>query len=116
MIEPEGFFGGKPGKNSGFLVKKNNEKKYNDMKTSYGTACNGKFSDIYMQKGDCIKLVTSGGGGYGAPNNRDFKKIENDVSEGYISKKIAESEYLVCFDKFNKIDKNKTKLLRMRNT
>ena len=85
------------------------------MKTSFGTICNGKFSDIYMLKGDCIKLVTSGGGGYGPPERRDFGKIENDVSEGYVSKKIAEKEYLVCFDKFNKIDKHKTKLLRKGN-
>ena len=115
VIEPEGFFGGKPGTRSEFLVKKNKEKKYNDMKKSFATICNGKFSDIYMRKGDCIKLVTSGGGGYGPPERRYFDKIENDVSEGYVSKTIAEKEYLVCFDKFNKIDKHKTRLLRKGN-
>ena len=70
VVEPEGFFGGRPGRTSAFLVKVGDHDTYQTMKEAFNTACDGKFSDIYMHRGDIIRLETSGGGGYGDPLKR----------------------------------------------
>jgi N-methylhydantoinase B/oxoprolinase/acetone carboxylase alpha subunit len=112
VIEPEGFFDGKPGKRSAFLVKVGDHDDYETMKQAFNTACDGKFSDAYMYEGDVIRLVTSGGGGYGDPLKRDFERIERDVAEGYISREQAESDYKVVLRPDGTVDPEATTRLR----
>ena len=112
IIEPEGFFGGQPGKTSAFLVKVENRDAYQTMKEAFGTKCDGKFSDIYMHQGDIIRLVTSGGGGYGDPLERDFERIERDIAEQYISREQAEAEYRVVLREDGTVDPEATTRLR----
>jgi N-methylhydantoinase B/oxoprolinase/acetone carboxylase alpha subunit len=112
VIEPEGFFDGKPGKRSAFLVKVGDHDDYETMKQAFNMACDGKFSDAYMYKGDVIRLVTSGGGGYGDPLKRDFERIERDVAEGYIPREQAESDYKVVLRPDGTIDPQATTRLR----
>jgi N-methylhydantoinase B/oxoprolinase/acetone carboxylase alpha subunit len=94
-IQPWGLFGGQPGKNSAILVRQKGRKEFIKFKEAYHTACNGKFSDVVFHKGEAIKLVTSGGGGYGDPLERDFERIAEDVRQGFISRDQAEREYTV---------------------
>ena len=112
IIEPEGFFGGQPGKTSAFLVKVQNRDSYQPMKEAFSTKCDGKFSDIYMHQGNIIRLVTSGGGGYGDPLERDFERIERDIAEQYISREQAEAEYRVVLRKDGTVDPEATTRLR----
>ena len=70
---------------------------FRTVKEAFGVACNGKFSDIYLKRGDSIRIVTSGGGGYGDPFERDLERIEKDVRQGLISREQAEQEYGVVF-------------------
>jgi N-methylhydantoinase B/oxoprolinase/acetone carboxylase alpha subunit len=112
VIQPEGFFGGQPGKNSAFLVRRGGGSDYQTMKEAFGTRCNGKFSDIYMLKGDLIRLVTSGGGGYGNALEREFERIEHDLREGYLSREQAIAEYRVVFGEDGLIDLQATERLR----
>jgi N-methylhydantoinase B len=60
---------------------------------AFGTVCRGKFSDIYMKRGDIIRLETSGGGGYGDPRQRDPERVVHDVEEGFVSAEKAEQLY-----------------------
>ncbi len=113
IIEPEGFFGGQPGKTSAFLVKVENRDSYQTMKEAFSTKCDGKFSDIYMHQGDIIRLVTSGGGGYGDPLERDFERIERDIAEQYISREQAEAEYRAVLREDGAVDPEAT--IRLRN-
>jgi len=58
-------------------------------------------------------IRTSGGGGWGDPFERDFNKIEWDVLNGYVSLEAAKEKYGCIFnDRTNKIDIEKTKILR----
>jgi N-methylhydantoinase B len=82
------------------------------MKEAFSTKCDGKFSDIYMHKGEIIRLVTSGGGGYGDPLERDFERIERDIAEQYISREQAEAEYRVVLREDGTVDPEATTRLR----
>ena len=64
-IRPWGLFGGEPGKNSAIMVSQDGGETFRTLTEAFGVACNGKFSDVYLARGDSIRIVTSGGGGYG---------------------------------------------------
>ncbi|WP_264532326.1 hydantoinase B/oxoprolinase family protein [Flavobacterium sp. N502540] len=50
-------------------------------------------TNVKLNKGDRVKLVTATGGGYGAPENRSVQKIEKDLKNGYITKEQASAYY-----------------------
>jgi len=97
VIEPWGLFGGRPGKNSAMLVSRDGGHTFATFGEAFGVVCNGKFSDVYLRKGDIVRIVTSGGGGYGDPFERDFERIEEDVRQGLIPAAQAAAEYEVVF-------------------
>lgn len=96
-IAPWGLFGGQEGKRSAILVRRCGSERFETFHEAFQTRCNGKFSDVYLQEGDVVRLVTSGGGGYGDPLERELSRIEDDVLQGFISKEQAEKEYQVVF-------------------
>lgn len=109
---PWGLFGGEPGKTAALLVRTRG-KDFRTFGEAFGVACNGKFSDVYLAKGDSIRIVTSGGGGYGSPLEREPERIEEDVRQGFISHEQAEEEYGVVFvDGRVEIDRERTEHLR----
>ena len=112
VIEPEGFFDGRPGKRSAFLVQTKGSDEFKTMKQAFNTKRDGKFSDAYMHEGDVIRMVTSGGGGYGDPRERDFERIERDVAEGYIPREQVEAEYQVVLRPNGTVDPEATARLR----
>ena len=67
---PEGLFGGQPGARAQFLV-------------------NGEPGDPYgltlLQPGDVVTMDAAGGGGYGAPQDRDPEALQRDLEAGYIT-------------------------------
>ena len=52
-----------------------------------------KVNNLRLQRGDIIRLETSGGGGFGDPADRPKADIERDVRLGYISLQAAERDY-----------------------
>jgi N-methylhydantoinase B len=112
-IRPWGLFGGGPGKNSAVLVSPRESKRFRTFSDTFGVACNGKFSDVYLKRGDSIRIVTSGGGGYGDPLERDFDRITEDVRQGLIPRAQASEEYSVVFKRGSpEIDVAATEALR----
>lgn len=68
-----------------------------------------------IRKGEKIVFRTAGGGGWGDPFERDVKKVELDVLEGFISVEKAMSDYGVAFrDNILAVDLEGTKQLRAR--
>ena len=51
------------------------------------------MTDVYMRRGDIIRLETAGGGGYGNPQERDPQKVRYDLENNFISEKSAIADY-----------------------
>ena len=41
--------------------------------------------------GERVKIMTGGGGGWGAPSERDPEAVRRDVREGYVSAEAAQA-------------------------
>jgi N-methylhydantoinase B len=50
-----------------------------------------------VHKGDLIRIITPGGGGWGCPLDRPPNEVLDDFLDGYISAKNAEQQYGVVF-------------------
>ncbi|HUS39990.1 MAG: hydantoinase B/oxoprolinase family protein [Pirellulales bacterium] len=48
---------------------------------------------IYLNKGDCLRIETPGGGGWGDPQQRDADRIDSDVLAGLVSAERAAEIY-----------------------
>jgi N-methylhydantoinase B len=95
---PQGIFGGKNGTRARFL------KNGSPADPSGLTLCD---------PGDTIDFESAGGGGYGAPLERDVSSVERDVLYGYVSIEKAKSDYGVVIDAAsNKADQSATRKLR----
>ena len=80
---PWGIKDGKAGRaNNVQVIKKNGDKFFMPKKSGYK-----------LDKGDKIIFLTGGGGGYGNPKFRHIEKIENDLKQGYLSKKYVEENF-----------------------
>ncbi|MEM9132702.1 MAG: hydantoinase B/oxoprolinase family protein [Actinomycetota bacterium] len=52
-----------------------------------------KSANVALKKGDVIRTMTGGGGGFGDPKERDHELVANDVAIGVISEDTARSVY-----------------------
>ena len=57
-----------------------------------------KTTSLPLKKGDVIRVVTPGAGGYGDPKNRPAEKVLKDVIEGKVSVEAAKSQYGVVVE------------------
>jgi N-methylhydantoinase B len=80
---PDGLFGGGAGSKARFL--RNNQ----PADPSGLTLC---------ERGDVIEFHSAGGGGYGAPAERDAEAVQKDVLNGYVSIERAREDYGVTID------------------
>ncbi len=72
-----------------------------------------KDQDIHIAAGDRISVSTPGGGGFGAPNNRDPEKVAKDVTLGYYTCAQAEKRFRVALDPLTlTVDAAQTRKLR----
>jgi N-methylhydantoinase B len=46
-----------------------------------------------LRRGDVLTIYTAGGGGYGAPAERDAARIARDVRNGYVTREAALKDY-----------------------
>ena len=59
---------------------------------------------VTLQDGESIVSVSSGGGGYGAPEERDPARVAHDVAEGLIGRARALEVYGVVLDEQGAVD------------
>src|SRR5258708_6080342 len=57
------------------------------------TKLRSKVGNLRLKRGDVIRLETSGGGGFGAPANRDPAAVARDVALGYVGREAAARDY-----------------------
>ena len=80
MIPPYGLRGGRPGA-TGRLLLSHADGTQRELRS--------KLSDLRLQGGDTIRIETSGGGGYGPPEERDPAAIAADRAGGYVNPRAA---------------------------
>ena len=56
---------------------------------------NAKLRNQRLKPGDALILRTGGGGGFGAPQERDRELVIRDVRQGYVSAEVARTVYRV---------------------
>lgn len=64
------------------------------LKESGGKVRNfGREPHIELKRGDLVRIITGGGGGWGDPRAREREQVRRDVEDGYISSEMARSLY-----------------------
>ena len=63
------------------------------------------YGDVELGAGETIISISSGGGGYGPPEDRETKRVKHDLDEGWITRARAESVYGLVLDGAGGIDK-----------
>lgn len=102
-IRPWGVLGGSPAMPA---ICRLIDSKHNDIKIP-------SKATMKVNKEDTIITMTSGGGGWASPHERDPEKVRWDVIEGLVSMERAKSEYGVVLNGDNyQIDEEETKQLR----
>ncbi len=85
---PWGLWGGKPGEAAGKYLKRPGDNDY-------------KFVDVahYLVPAESqVMVLSSGGGGWGNPLDRDPEKVHWDVIEGFVSVESARNDYGVVLE------------------
>ncbi|KQU94673.1 5-oxoprolinase [Ensifer sp. Root31] len=93
LFAPWGLEGGTEGGLGATLVMKSGGSDWQTMRQAYGKASTSRYANVSIRRGDRVRLVTPGGGGYGDPSKRDPAAVAHDVREGYVSKEAAKKHY-----------------------
>ncbi|HEX2171226.1 MAG TPA: hydantoinase B/oxoprolinase family protein, partial [Dehalococcoidia bacterium] len=64
--------------------------------------------DLRLKRGDLLRVLTSGGGGWGDPFRRDPTLVARDVRRGYVTRGGAERDYGVVVDDAGRVDERAT--------
>jgi N-methylhydantoinase B len=88
-----GLFNGKSGGLSQLLVKRVGDDEFRTFVEAYHTVSPTKFTNVLLRRGDIVRYVTPGGGGYGDPLRRDPEAVLTDVRNGWVSVEAARREY-----------------------
>jgi N-methylhydantoinase B len=72
------------------------------------------FARYPINKGDLVRLITGGGGGYGNPLERDQEMVKADVEDGYISVEEARDVYGVVLGADGSVDRAATQDARQK--
>jgi N-methylhydantoinase B/oxoprolinase/acetone carboxylase alpha subunit len=88
-----GLFGGLPGGRSQLLVKRVGDREFRTFVEAFQTVSPTKFTNVLLKRGDVVRYVTPGGGGYGDPLKRDAAPVLADVRNGWVSVEAALADY-----------------------
>jgi N-methylhydantoinase B len=98
-----GVLGGKAGSLTKFLLNPGTSNERNL----------GNTDIISLEPEDIIEIISSGGGGWGNPLERDVNSVLADVLPGFVSKTAAKSEYGVVIND-DQVDPEASKMLRTK--
>ena len=99
-------------------VKRVGDDTFRTFVEAYNTVSPTKFTNVLLKRGDIVRYVTPGGGGYGGPFQRDPAAVLEDVRNGWVSLASARDDYGVIIadnDDDFEIDEAATAELRERS-
>ena len=112
-LRPWGLFGGHDAGNQELKFRVGSSEEWKTAKEQFNTISLGKFSNVTMETGDEMLLVTAGGGGYGDPLERDPQLVLEDYVEELLTANEARDLYAVIIDEARReIDRESTARLR----
>jgi N-methylhydantoinase B len=76
----------------------------------------GSYARVLLEPGERVVSQTSSGGGYGPPEERDPRRVEKDVREGWVTAEKAWTVYRVVLDADGSVDESGTARLRGKGT
>jgi N-methylhydantoinase B len=82
--EPFGLFGGQAGARNAYRVRETPEAAWRELLPN---------ATYTFAKGAEIEALNAGGGGFGAPADRDSERLAADVRDGFISTRSARDDY-----------------------
>ena len=103
---PQGILGGSPGALNRF--------EYENSGDFYQPPMASKMVGITINRGQCLRLETPGGGGYGEAKDRATGLVAEDVRLGYVTVDAALRDYKVVTDEQGGFDERATKSLRLQ--
>ncbi|MBI2881224.1 MAG: hydantoinase B/oxoprolinase family protein [Candidatus Tectomicrobia bacterium] len=116
----QGFFGGHPGCNCGYVLFRNSEVYESfpkgglpdDLKQVSGSQEPVVWGTYELKEGDMLLSWVMGGGGYGDPLERDPEAVRADVAQGLVSPEWAREVYGVVLREGAAVDLEATRRLR----
>ncbi|MBI2881939.1 MAG: hydantoinase B/oxoprolinase family protein [Candidatus Tectomicrobia bacterium] len=116
----QGFFGGYPGSNTGFVLYRGKDvyelvrgEGFPEEVEEIGGSREPAVWGIYpLKKGEMLHGWFMGGGGYGDPVERDPERVRNDVVQGTISRECAREIYRVALNDDLEVDPEETSRLK----
>jgi N-methylhydantoinase B len=70
------------------------------------------YAQVMLEPGETLISYSTGGGGYGAPHEREPERVRHDVAEGWITPGRAAEVYGVAIDEAGHVDSERTSALR----
>ena len=104
IVPPFGVLGGTSGAPNAYGIRSNGQV------TPLSTP--GKASGVPLSQNDVVVACTAGGGGYGAPREREPNLVATDVTDGFLSPDIARDLYGVAMTESGDVDTKATEKLR----
>ena len=104
IVPPFGVLGGTSGAPNAYSIRSNGQL------TPLATP--GKASGIPLSQNDVVVACTAGGGGYGAPRDREPELVASDVADGFLSRDAAREQYGVVVAESGDVDAAATEALR----
>ena len=67
---------------------------------------------ITLEPGETVVSISSGGGGFGPPYEREEERVLHDVTEGWVTREAAAARYGVVIDDAGNVDRSATSARR----
>jgi N-methylhydantoinase B/oxoprolinase/acetone carboxylase alpha subunit len=93
LIPPFGLEGGLPGGCNNVLARTETQGEWRTIKKAFGTISPSKFHGVRAGKGVAFRVISGGGGGFGAAVDRPVDEVLRDVALGYVSIEGAVRDY-----------------------
>ncbi len=111
---PRGIYGGGEGSKTRIEIQQAGEEDFRSFQEAFGLVSPTKFTNIRLTRGDRVRLVSPGGGGYGDPFERDPELIQRDVEQGWVSPQNARALYGAELDEAGRVDASAMAKRRVR--